>query len=967
MRGLGHPCLSVRAGHGARWALLLCGVLIGQPGFAHADGGPVAPDGYCAAGERPLALAEGDLHSVLQVIAEHFSLTLVNDENVQEAASVSARTGCKSLAQWMAWVLPEGLGYARVQDTLIVAAYLAPPGSGGDPQPAEWPVPDDVLVVTGRAATKPVLSRPVYGGEREFYIDREVLQQSGIRSLPAALELASGVKIEDNRYVIIRGMTGRYQSIQLNYGELPSIDPAGQSFPLDIIPVGILNSVDLRKSVYSDAPGQGTAGVLNLNTMQLPESAYAQVSVSAVHRQGSNFAPVLAGGHHQNLPDGLLANAQAGGLANLSAAERKAQGEAVVGDMGIYQARSGGSGNVEFSIGNRYQSGSIAIGGGVSLTLRDRWQQHFKNSTVYSTGIGYSGSSASFHHEDSSHHQSEHTVDSGGLLTLGAEIGSDHFLGANYLWLHRTTGLAELIQTVGKSAQGDAIDTAYRRALLNQTEKELQQLQVYGRHQPDAATELFWQTSSTRTIYHRPHDLDYRYWSSSENGNFQLQLNPSTTSIGWRQMDQQGQSFSLGMGYLYESGDFTGELKAGWEGSKITREGYNLLFSYDDTGDLSSDPELMERTNPSDILSAVNIVGSAEEQGFLLNDLVLSNDDNAPLAGRFYSAAQSRRAAYLLNDIDLSAQWRLISGLRKESDHLSAGLWNYRAGDDVTLLGHSLWLPSAALAFAEERQSVRISYSKTLVWPDFNEILPVVYEDLGTRARTIGNPQLQHSEVHNLDVSWQWEGHTGPRIASAAYMKRIRRPIEGSFTRKTEAVDEATYSNYSYSNAPLGIVKGAELELDHQWSWYQQPFELQARYARILSEVRDLVTDAESDDGGSVSLAGHHRTRPLQGQPDYIGAFRLQYSPSDTQSVSLFFKRSGRQLYISSNSGDLPAVYQQARGQMDIAWSYRHGPLNTTFNINNVFDTRHVYQQGGYEYLSYRSGREFIFSLDLKM
>lgn len=958
-----HPCLSVLTGRGVLQALLLGAALMAPAGIvcaADTRHPPLLADGYCPPGERPLALAGGTLYSMLQEIAGHFSLTLVNDESVLEATVVGARKGCISLQQWMAWVLPEGLGYARVQDTLIVAAYLAPSGAAGEPLLAEWPATDDVLVVTGRSAVKPVMNRPAYGGEREFYIDREVLQQSGVRSLPAALELASGVKIEDNRYAIIRGMTGRYQSIQLNYGELPSIDPAGQSFPLDIIPVGILNSVDLRKSVYSDASGQGTAGVLNLNTMQLPESAYAQVSVSAVHRQGSNFSPVLAGGRHQTLPDGLLANAQSGGVATLNPAQRKAQGEAVVGDMGIYQARSGASGNVEFSMGTRYQSDSIAVGGGVSLTLRDRWQQHFKSSTVYSTGIGYSGSSASFHHEDSSHHQSEHTVDSGGLLTLGAEVGSAHFLGINYLWLHRTTSLAELIHTVGKSEQGEAIDTAYRRALLNQTGKALQQLQVYGRHQVTAATELFWQTSSTRTIYRRPHDLDYRYQGPEEEGNFQLQLNPSTTSIGWRQMDQQGRSVSLGMGYLYEFGDFTGELKAGWEGSDTTREGYNLLFSFDDTGNLSADPELMEKTNPSDILTAATIVGSEEEPGFLLNDLVLSHDDNTPLAGRFYSASQSRRAAYLLNDIDLSAQWRFISGLRKESDHLSAGLWNYRADNDITLLDHSLWLPSAALAFIEERQSIRFSYSKTLVWPDFNEILPVVYEDLGTRARTIGNPQLQHSEVHNVDLSWQWQGNDGPRMASAVYLKRIRRPIEGSFTRKTEAVDEATYSNYSYSNAPLGIVKGGELELDHQWRWYQQQFGLQARYARILSEVRDRVTDEES-------AGSRYRTRPLQGQPDYIGAFRFQYSPSATQSVSLFFKRSGRQLYISSDSETLPAVYQQARGQMDIAWHYRHGPLNMSFNVNNVLDTHHVYEQGGYEYLSYRSGREFVFSLDLNL
>ncbi|MDO6749028.1 hypothetical protein, partial [Gilvimarinus sp. 1_MG-2023] len=112
------------------------------------------------------------------------------------------------------------------------------------------------------------------------------------------------------------------------------------------------------------------------------------------------------------------------------------------------------------------------------------------------------------------------------------------------LWLHQSTHRAELIETQGKSENDIPSNTAYRRALINWTERSLLQRQLYGRHQLTSATDLYWQIASTQTNYDRPHDLDYRYSSTSGNSDYRLQLNPSTTNIGWRSMQQQSHSIS---------------------------------------------------------------------------------------------------------------------------------------------------------------------------------------------------------------------------------------------------------------------------------------------------------------------------------------------------------------------------------------------------------------------------------------
>ncbi len=953
-----------------------------------------SPTAECSnSDQRYLQLASSGLQEATELLANRFGLQLVSSADVVALPVKNNPTpACRTLPQWLSLLLPDHIGYRVIEDTLVLSAHLAPAAQTTTTTTikatptANTDFPNEILVTAALQAGATRRSAPELTGNHDFKLDREQLRQTGVRNLPAALELASGVKIENNRYAIIRGMTGRYQTIQINRGELPSLDPAGQNFPLDFIPLGILNSVDLQKSVYADAPGQASAGILNLDTMQLPEHDYAQLATSYLYRQGSNHSSTLQGyvsssdwygfdDGSRRIPGLLLHTARHGSLDDLSNTQRQQLGEAAAGDMGLYQANSQGSGGLDISTGLSRQISNATLGGTLSFNLRDHWQNTWIQSTSYSTGTGYSGSSADFHHEDSTHQRSEHIIDLSVMTALGLDINDEHYFGFNVLWLHQSTHRAELIETQGKSENNFPSNTAYRRALINWTERSLLQRQLYGRHQLTSATDLYWQIASTQTDYDRPHDLDYRYSAISENSDYSLQLSPSTTNIGWRSMQQQSRSVSLHLNRIYslrtDNHLLTGELKWGWESSQKQRHGYNLLYTYSGSDDLTSNSQLMEQPNPNDILTPELITGDASSSGFILQDTLFNTDSGTSLSGRFYRATQINRATYLLNDLDLSEHWQLISGIRREYNQMKAALWNTEAHAEEPLQTASRWLPSLALEYRPGFHQLRANYSQTVVWPRFNELLPVIYEDLDTRTKTIGNPNLNNSDVHNWDLSWQWKPLDNPlRLGSSLYLKRIHQPIEGTFSDNSEATDQASYSNYSYQNSPFGQVQGLELEADYQWQWSGQNIEIQGRYASIRSRVQQRAinqqnideTESDSDVITETTTSG---SRPLQGQPAYISALRLQYQPSDTHTFSLVYKRSGTQLYITSDRDDLPAVYQQPRNHLDLNWTYQLKPARLTFNINNLIDTAHRYQQGGYHYLSYRTGREYWLSLDV--
>lgn len=968
--------------------LLLCGILCAEPLNAESSNSDQLNTGSgetasCIPPKQIVQITEDSLSHALQSAARYFHFLIIVPEALLADKHTIDTEGCYSLTQLLEQLLQDTeLEYDLLGDTIIIRQTITEYPRYNDDE-ANTIRPEELIVTADSSAE--IKPRPLneLTGPAELSINTRQLREAGIYTLSSALELTAGVKIEDNRYAIIRGMTGRYQSIRINGGELPSLDPSGQNFPLDFIPLGILNSINLRKSVYSDAPGQASAGIVSLNTMQLPKQAYAQLTASAIWRPHSNNSTVLQGSQksanrygfgdgRQAIPSLLFDNARTGGVDTLSAQQREQAGEAIVGDMGLYRTKSKNSGSLELSTGTTGQYQNIHWGGTLSASVRDRWQHSLIRSTSYSTGTGYSGSSSDFHHEDSRHKRSEHTSDINTLAALGLNISDQQYLGFNTLYLHQGTHHGELIETQGKNEQNINTETAYRRNLIHWTERSLLLHQLYGLHKFTPLTTLNWQISKSTTEYNRPHDLDYRYFSVSEESNYRLQLLPSTASISWRYMEQKSDSFGLHFSHLYgiDLGDalLTGELKTGWEKSVKNREGYNLLYGFTGSKDLTSNGQIMEQTNPSDILTAERITGDSQIPGFILQDTLLEPEQDIGLNGHFYRATQENQASYLLNDLDLNEHWRLISGLRYEQNTLQAELWDAQPEDNKKLENGSRWLPSIAIGFQPPQQRIWLNYRQTVVWPRFNEILPVVYEDLDTRTKTIGNPRLHSSDVHNWDLSWQWQNVSGLELGAALYLKRIRQPIEGAFTDNSEATDSATYSNYSYRNSGQGNVRGLELEADYHLNiGRNQHIKLSGRYARIHSQVSGSDASDYSDysdysDDVEEKPKNH---RPLQGQPEYIAALRLQYMPGLNQTLSLTGKRSGTQLYITSDQPDLPAVYQQPRNHLDFSWNYRIHPGQLTFSINNMLNTAHRYLQGDYHYLDYRTGREFLLSINV--
>lgn len=111
-------------------------------------------------------------------------------------------------------------------------------------------------------------------------IGAEQLSRFGDSNAASALKRVAGVSIEGGRYAVVRGLNPRYNTVQLNGGNIPSSDPSRRVAPLDIFPSSVISGLEVQKSRSVDTPSGSTGGAITVNTRKFPADYESKLSLS---------------------------------------------------------------------------------------------------------------------------------------------------------------------------------------------------------------------------------------------------------------------------------------------------------------------------------------------------------------------------------------------------------------------------------------------------------------------------------------------------------------------------------------------------------------------------------------------------------------------------------------------------------------------------------------------------------------
>lgn len=145
----------------------------------------------------------------------------------------------------------------------------------------------------------------------------ELMKASGSGGdIGSAAKRLTSTAVVDSRYVVIRGLSDRYNVVVLNGARLPSSDPDKRGVNIDIFPTGLVETLVSSKTFVPWMPGETTGGYLNVVTKRLPAKPFFHFSYSTAHNTNttgrSDFLSYRGGGtgflgtsRERAMPEGL--------------------------------------------------------------------------------------------------------------------------------------------------------------------------------------------------------------------------------------------------------------------------------------------------------------------------------------------------------------------------------------------------------------------------------------------------------------------------------------------------------------------------------------------------------------------------------------------------------------------------------------------------------------------------------------
>jgi hypothetical protein len=142
----------------------------------------------------------------------------------------------------------------------------------------------------------------VYNIMRKSLVVTDGVSSESIKKTPDAtigdvLKRVSGVTVQNNKFVIVRGLPDRYNSTLVNGGFILPTEPDRKSFSFDIIPSNLIDNLLVYKSASANLPGDFSGGLVDVTTMGVKGKSFHNLTFGVGLGSLSSFRNFYTFGH----------------------------------------------------------------------------------------------------------------------------------------------------------------------------------------------------------------------------------------------------------------------------------------------------------------------------------------------------------------------------------------------------------------------------------------------------------------------------------------------------------------------------------------------------------------------------------------------------------------------------------------------------------------------------------------------
>ncbi|HEY6557530.1 MAG TPA: TonB-dependent receptor [Polyangiaceae bacterium] len=729
-----------------------------------------------------------------------------------------------------------------------------------------------------------------------------------------------GVTVVDGRFVYVRGLGERYTNALVNGAPLPSPEPDKATVPLDLFPTQVIRVIDIAKTFTPDVPADFAGGSVRIETITVPEKRILAASVSGGWNSQATFKKRLSypgdsgdwlglKSDARQLPgqipdDYPLKRGQArpdGSL--LGQTDINAFADRLNTPLATTRSDTLPNHGASLMLGDGFGLGGNArLGALAALTysrkfaVRDEVIREFKVA-----GAGAEDDVSRW--IDSKANVARDSIRWGAFGSIALELGKAHeisLIGLRSQLADNTTSVFDTFYANN--------DTDYGSSRFEYITRSLEFAQLAGRHDFAALYDarLEWRASLSRAGRNEPDTRDVVYTLNPSTGVYSFLPDPGSGRHFFSDMTENARGAGIDWTQPFERGDREKKVKLGAALNSKDRlfdaRRFRFAGRTSQGGALECGPEFDPSRCPRELFTSENVNGS----------LLQLQEDTANTDA--YKATSDIHAGYLMGDVKLTNNLRVIAGARVERTELALVPFDQFTKQDIDDSSANLEstdvLPSLSAVYSfGESLEVRAAASRTLARPQLRELAPFTFTDYFAGAQVYGNPELTLTTITNADLRLDF--FTSPRevISFSVFAKDFEAPIEPVLQ------PSGTSNVRTYQNADGAFLMGAELEARQGLGFITDVLEDVSLMGNItLARSRIRVQQTGGDESGVGFIT--NTERPMVNQSPYVINLALDYEGPTKTSLRLLYNVAGRQIFEVGTVG-LDDSYLQPRHVVD--------------------------------------------------
>lgn len=788
-------------------------------------------------------------------------------------------------------------------------------------------------------------------------ISAEQIARTPDNNMGQVLKRVSGLSTVDNRYIVVRGLTERYNQGMIDGVVLPSTDMNRRNFSFDVIPAEMVSNVVVNKTATPDVSAEFSGGQVSVNTLDIPLDNFTVFSVGTGFNSNTLGKEFIQAGKrgkydflgfddgHRKLPDGIQSWPRGG--SDPPPAFAGPQSQLFSPDVfKLYNSTGGMNQNYRLSAGRVYTFKENQKWGFVAgLSLRNNQETNdflsVRNMNVYSNypEPRYALIDTAFGRRNGKIYKYNST--SGAQFNIGMQ-GETYKIGFKNIY-SQTFNNTHYTSIGSRQFVGELNEERDKTNLQDPEVIRVLQHKLDGEHLlGPGGLKLTWLLARSTVRQETKDRTKFNYRLTATKGGVEYFQDPNVITPGSNENDYDYRLFTDTRETDYnwkinlsQPFNFLGDkslIKAGYSG---TRKKRSLSATRLDI--VSNDAKFNFFSRPYEEVMAPENIGTGPNQAYYAPDRT---------NGLQYAGKAMLHAGYLMLDQHFIEKIRLVYGLRAEQYKLKntqASRFNEGSLRPVTGEGNTNFLPSVNFTYSiTPKMNFRASFAKTIIRPDFRETSYFSFYDPYLDANIVG-ADIFSTRIKNTDLRYEWYPSAGEILSVSGFYKSFDKPIE-LVADQDGTGGSAKTSQYRFQNQKSALNYGLEIEVrkslgfmaDKEWL---RNLTLFGNASVVKSSINTLAYTGVDN----KTVVETKEQRALYGQSPYIINGGISYTALD-YGLTVSYNRSGPRTYtINTNPG--LTEYENGRALLDVQLFGRFlkKKMEAKLNIGNLLNTASVF------------------------